>query len=723
MPSPNRPRRRISNHGRSSLPAGFVRDRLADDVNWQHYTNDERWICPYCLKDLRAPRTGKSALVSHIESHLSNRCANFKGGEGQIQSDQAIYERKLGLYIEEQARNNSAWQVFDHEGYWYSPSSLSRVPSVRIVNGRFDSFTVQQMVTHLKSCPQFTQGTIHDAAAVQAARDNGIRISSLATNLQRVVTQPVWRFYSPQGWLCPYCTHSIPHIHQGLNPGDALNSMASHLMQECAVYRQDQRAIKNEGQLQQVLQQYQQASAPAPVAAPVQAPIAHPSGEIPAAAAIREPTQQLPTPQTLERTNSGHIPIAQPAAGRTPSGYLPIATPINGTPANPPSGQIPVAQPATSQTPVSNEYPSTAFTSTPVTQHNLSSLHHDTSPTQNKSGGYSKISDDLDGIIDGFDKEEPDGLPSSGADAQWITSSTSKKTKTLSDTSENISAPSDALEAAEEPTPEADAEDAFSWMDAHEEVNEDTTPSHNENTDLIRAQGLQKGLMNDCPQIPGYSFGTRYEACSTVSGDFYEFIEKEDGRIIFAQGDVSGHGVEAGLIMSMARKCLTIFARQGGEPIDVVANLNEALVDDLKGEKFITMCYGELDPAERTIRWIRSGHNPVLRYNIYSKEFSEIKPGGMVVGMKGGKLFRQLLQEEVTPLQSGDVFLIYTDGFNETMSRQGEEYGFERMQHVITDKADQGIEILLDHLMNSVRQFRGTTKADDDLTLLALAVD
>lgn len=709
MPSSQRPHRRSVNSSKSNLPAGMVRERLSGDPQWQHYTNDGRWICPYCLKDLRAPRSGKSGLVHHIESHLGSRCSSFKNGEGQVQSEQAIYDRLLSLYIEDQARSNPAWQVFDHEGYWYSPSSLQRIPSVRIVNGRFDSFTVQQMVTHLKSCPHFAKGTQYGADQVQQARDNGIRASSLAVNLQRVVNQRVWQFYLPQGWLCPYCTSVVPEVQQGANPGNLLHAMASHLLERCSVYPQDQRGIKSEEQLQQIVQQSHSAGTAAP---PV------------------SPSPAAPEAVIASPINNTPVPTASPVGNTS----IPTATPVPGT------GQ---QQNTTGRQPL-NDSSGQRIAPTPATQHNLNTLP-ETRQTHGKSGGYSTISDDLDGIVSaGFDDDDDDGLPSGGTN-DWVTS-TSRKNKLPRLNSGELSVPGDALESKtsepparevpvaapvsesqqiEEKLEDPPSEDAFSWMD-DEMAASGTGEQHDTgeaNTDLIRAQGLQKNLMNECPKIPGFTFATRYEACSTVSGDFYEFIEKDDGNIIFAEGDVSGHGVEAGLIMSMARKCLTIFARQGGTPAEVVSSMNEALVDDLKGEKFITMCYGELNPQERIITWIRSGHNPILRYNKNTKEFSEIKPGGMVVGMKSGKLFRQLLQEEATQVVSGDVFLIYTDGFNETMNRQGEEYGFERMRHVIVDKAEHGIEDMLDHLMNSIRQFRGSAPADDDLTLLAIEVD
>ena len=112
-----------------------------------------------------------------------------------------------------------------------------------------------------------------------------------------------------------------------------------------------------------------------------------------------------------------------------------------------------------------------------------------------------------------------------------------------------------------------------------------------------------------------------------------------------------------------------------------------------------------------------------MRFNRYTGELTEIKPRGMVVGMKKGEVFRQSLSEEITQVQAGDVFLVYTDGITETMNRQKVEYGTELLAEVVRRHAEAGPDTLLDRIMDSVRQFRGGSTADDDATLLAMAVE
>lgn len=266
----------------------------------------------------------------------------------------------------------------------------------------------------------------------------------------------------------------------------------------------------------------------------------------------------------------------------------------------------------------------------------------------------------------------------------------------------------------------------FSWMDdadaAAGAVSSPAPQPHLERTDLMRARDLQQKMLGDAPEVPGFLFATRYEPCDHVSGDFFSFIRLLDGRIGFAIGDVSGHGMQAGLVMSMAKKTLEIYGELIGDPAEVLAKVNDALAGDLGGKMFVSMTYAILSPAERTIRWVRAGHNPTLAANAQTHEVVEIKPPGMVVGMKGGQVFRDSLQVETTHLRPGDTFLLYTDGVTEMTNAQGEEFDTGRLREVMERCAGEGPEALLTQVMDRIRHFRGSQPIGDDVTLLALAV-
>ncbi|PCJ52031.1 MAG: hypothetical protein COA79_24965 [Planctomycetota bacterium] len=241
--------------------------------------------------------------------------------------------------------------------------------------------------------------------------------------------------------------------------------------------------------------------------------------------------------------------------------------------------------------------------------------------------------------------------------------------------------------------------------------------------ELNYAKNVQQNMLKEAPETPGYQFSTRYEGADEVSGDFYEFIKLPDGKIGFAQGDVSGHGVQAGLVMSMAKKVLSMNARRGQSPAQVLSSVNEELIQDLNGKTFVSMSYGILDTYGKKLVWARAGHNPSILYNIHTNEIQSLKPPGMVAGLRDTFLFRNIIKEDEIKLNSGDIFMFYTDGLTETANRQGEPYRQDRLEDVIRAHGKLDLDHLLGRIMDGARSFRGGANPADDITLVALKVD
>lgn len=261
----------------------------------------------------------------------------------------------------------------------------------------------------------------------------------------------------------------------------------------------------------------------------------------------------------------------------------------------------------------------------------------------------------------------------------------------------------------------------LSWMDAMDDGDIPTAKVHR--SDVIHARKLQEKLMQKVPVIPGIRFSARFAACDEITGDFYVFVNLPDGRVGFALGDVSGHGVQAGLVMSMAKKTLEIYAGQGLGPAETIAQVNDSLANDLGGKLFISLIYAVLDLDTRMITWVRAGHTPVFVHNPGTGQERELKPRGMVVGMKAGSIFRSSMEELVTPLESGDVYLLYTDGITETMNLQQEEFGDERLKEILRTYAAEGPDTVIEQTMERLRHFRGPRQAADDATMLALMIE
>ncbi len=117
------------------------------------------------------------------------------------------------------------------------------------------------------------------------------------------------------------------------------------------------------------------------------------------------------------------------------------------------------------------------------------------------------------------------------------------------------------------------------------------------------------------PSIRGFDFDCSYIPCDEVSGDFYDFIRIDETHLGISIGDVSGHGIEAAMVMGMAKKALQIFARDGCSAKEVLALANKDLGRDLLEGTFVSAAYGILDTAKRTFVFARAGNNPPFLVN------------------------------------------------------------------------------------------------------------
>ncbi|MBI5579831.1 MAG: PAS domain S-box protein, partial [Deltaproteobacteria bacterium] len=136
---------------------------------------------------------------------------------------------------------------------------------------------------------------------------------------------------------------------------------------------------------------------------------------------------------------------------------------------------------------------------------------------------------------------------------------------------------------------------------------------------LDLAGKVQKSLIPaKAPEIKGLDIAGRSDSCQEVGGDYFDFLygpEYPAGTLRVVIGDISGHGVDAALLMTTARAFIRMRATQPGEPAQVVTLTNRDLALDMGDSgSFMTLFYIEIDPDGRTARWVRAGHEPALIY-------------------------------------------------------------------------------------------------------------
>ncbi len=237
---------------------------------------------------------------------------------------------------------------------------------------------------------------------------------------------------------------------------------------------------------------------------------------------------------------------------------------------------------------------------------------------------------------------------------------------------------------------------------------------------LAVAERRQKMMLPREPALARYDFSSTYAPAADITGDFYDYVDLGPGRVGILLGDVSGHGIEAAIVMGMARKSLSIFARSAAGPAEALVLGNDDLLDDLDSETFFTAVYAVLAAAAGRLVIARGGHpHPVLFNPKGRPPTRAIESGGMMAGMTRGAAFRQSLDEVALDLVAGDLVFFYTDGLTEARSPSGEMFGIDRALAVIESAPKALPGDVLEAVRRSLTEFRGGREPDDDVTMIA----
>jgi sigma-B regulation protein RsbU (phosphoserine phosphatase) len=235
------------------------------------------------------------------------------------------------------------------------------------------------------------------------------------------------------------------------------------------------------------------------------------------------------------------------------------------------------------------------------------------------------------------------------------------------------------------------------------------------------ASRRQLVMLRAIPEVPGYEFASVYRPAEHVSGDFYDVIDLGGGRYGLIVGDVSGHGMEAGIVMGSARKALQIYARSGEPPTHVLTWGNDDLGPELDRQTFLTAAYSVLDTEAHSLLHVRAGHTPALLFGPGPREWQVIKPGGMMIGVAKGQTFTNSLEEVQLALAPGQALIQYTDGVIEARERGGDEFGVDRLIEYLEKRpAEQPLSGILEGLVAELETWTGGAAQEDDISILAV---
>ncbi|HEV7701381.1 MAG TPA: SpoIIE family protein phosphatase [Pyrinomonadaceae bacterium] len=215
------------------------------------------------------------------------------------------------------------------------------------------------------------------------------------------------------------------------------------------------------------------------------------------------------------------------------------------------------------------------------------------------------------------------------------------------------------------------------------------------------------------PVVDGYEFQGISFSCYEIGGDYYDFIERHDGKMMVALGDVSGKGTAAALLMSSLHASIHAQVAAKRTLGETVHSINDYLVENTPANRFVTLFIAELDPATSEMKFINAGHNPPV-VGRADGTIEQLESGGLPLGLMGYAEY----ETGSIKLEPGDAVVIYSDGVSEANNLSEDEFGMDRLKDVIRSNVTRSASAMRDKIESALSDFTGTAPANDDITLV-----
>ncbi len=233
---------------------------------------------------------------------------------------------------------------------------------------------------------------------------------------------------------------------------------------------------------------------------------------------------------------------------------------------------------------------------------------------------------------------------------------------------------------------------------------------HSIQQELEIARRIQMAILPaGSPNSDHFCVATRYKAMTSVAGDFYEFLQTENGGLGLLVADVSGHGVPAALIASMVKVAVQSHRHKQHDPASLLAGVNQALCGNAQNQ-FVTAAYVYLDATNAELRYAAAGHPPMLL--LRHGEVMQIEENGLMMAFLSSAIYTSTTRN----LQHGDRILLYTDGIVEASNASEEEFGYERIANLLIESAMHSPEQAAAALLSAVSAWSASQQ--DDLTIV-----
>jgi hypothetical protein len=237
--------------------------------------------------------------------------------------------------------------------------------------------------------------------------------------------------------------------------------------------------------------------------------------------------------------------------------------------------------------------------------------------------------------------------------------------------------------------------------------------------ELRYAREVQLSMLPDTsPELSWLDISAISVPATEVGGDYFDYLPVGENKLAIVSGDVAGHGLASGIVLSAVRAGFTLLRADLGRPSIVLRRLHEVVAQATRRRMLTTASILLFDRIARMATLANAGHPPLILR----------RSDGTVVALElfspplGVRLPIHVAERKV-PFGPGDVFVVHSDGVYEARNSSGEHYGLEALEAIVS-QVNHGAtaEEFRDAIVRDVERFRDGAPQDDDMTVVVVRV-
>ena len=252
-----------------------------------------------------------------------------------------------------------------------------------------------------------------------------------------------------------------------------------------------------------------------------------------------------------------------------------------------------------------------------------------------------------------------------------------------------------------------DTEHRTAILQEHEQVQYDLRRAHEIQTAMLPSEDL----ILDWLHLTGKS-----QPAAVVGGDYYDYFCLPDNRVSVAIGDVAGHGFYSSLLVAIVSSALQFQVEIDPTPASVHAVLNKVVRNYRHTRLLMTFSYMVLSPSDHTLTVTNAGHPYLYLYRHREQRWAPLEIDSLPLGT----LLPVSSQQMVVEWEPGDRLFLYSDGLPEARNERGQPYGFDSLEHFLSQQASLSPNEMISILYETLDHYRKGHPFDDDVTAIVV---